>query len=185
MIKMFKFFFSRSILTEIIFRNIYWRFNLSKYFNFKISNNDNELYDFNKIIEKLESIGVKDGSILVIHSSYESLINCSLKPLEIINKLIKLIGEEGTLVMNSARVLKKNKDNNRLTYNIQKSKVWTGVLPHVMIKDKRSEISEFPFNPIVAIGKDAKRITSTVFNENNLESSCGPNSVIIYKLLNS
>ena len=176
MIKLLHHFLSRSIIIEIIFRNIYWRLKVYKYFNVTNSNISNELNDFDKILERLKSIGVKKGSILIVHSSYDSLINCSLKPKEIINKLIDLVGKEGTLVMNSARVLKKNKQTDVLTYNVQKSRVWTGVLPHVMKNDMRSEISEFPFNSIVAIGKYAKKLTTHTFNENEIESSCGPNS---------
>lgn len=176
MIKFIHFLFSKFSVIEIIFRHIYWKFNLFKYFNFREYSNDNELYSFDLILENLKRIGVKDGTILIIHSSYDSLANCSIKPNEIIDKLVELIGEEGTLVMNSARVLKKNKENSKLIYDINKSRVWTGVLPHVMVKDPRAEISEFPFNPIVAIGKDAKIITSSEFVQNNFESCCGPNS---------
>tara|TARA_B110000238_G_C16116595_1_gene435155 strand:- start:144 stop:1055 length:912 start_codon:yes stop_codon:yes gene_type:complete len=174
--KLLRFLFSKFSVIEIIFRYIYWKFNLVKYFNFKESSNDNELYNFDIILENLKRIGVKKGTILIVHSSFDSLINCSIKPQIVINKLIDIIGEDGTLVMNSSRILKNNKNNNNLIYDVQKSRVWTGVLPHVMIKDPRAEISEFPFNPIVAIGKDAKRITCREFEQNNFESSCGPNS---------
>ena len=174
MIRFIRFLISKSVLIEIIFRNIYWKFNLVKYFNFKESSYDNQLFDFNKIIENLKRIGVKKGTILIVHSSFDSLSKCGLKPNTIINKMINLIGEEGTLVMNSARILKKNNSNKNLIYDIQKSVVWTGVLPYFMIKDQRAEISEFPFNPIVAIGKHAERITSHNFQK--IESSCGPYS---------
>ena len=53
------------------------------------------------------------------------------------------------------KLLKKNIENCNLIYDIHKSRVWTGVLPHIMVKDPRAEISEFPFNPIVALGKYA------------------------------
>lgn len=175
MTKFLRLLFSKSILIEIIFRNIYWRFKVFKYFNFKESANLNELDNFDKILVKLKSIGVGNGSMLIVHSSYDSLKNCLISPKEIINNLINLVGEEGTLVMNSARILKKNKYvDNSLKYDVEKSRVWTGVLPHFMINDKRSMISEFPFNPIVAIGKHAKRITSHNFQK--IESSCGPYS---------
>ena len=65
MIRFIHFLFSKSILIEIIFRNIYWKFNLVKYFNFKESSYDNKLFDFNKIIENLKKIGVKKGTILM------------------------------------------------------------------------------------------------------------------------
>ena len=177
MIKIIRLLFLKSTIIEVVFRCIYWKLKIFKYINVKEFNHINELNNFDKILEKLKSIGVKNGSILIIHSSYDSLKNCSINPKEIINSLIDLIGEDGTLVMNSARVLKKDKSRNDiLKYDVKKSRVWTGVLPHVMVNDKRSEVSEFPFNPIVAIGKHAKKITTHNFNNNVMESSCGPNS---------
>ena len=178
MFKFIRILFSRSALFEVVFRNIYWRFNIGKLINVKESNHDNEFTDFDKVLNKLKNIGVTNGSILIIHSSYYSLKNCSIKPSEMIDKILNLLGENGTLVMNSARFLKKKQIQNLsyLTYDLKKSRVWTGVLPHFMLKHKQVEISEFPFNPIVAIGRDAKKIISKNINSNEINSSCGPNS---------
>ena len=168
---------SKSAFGEVVFRNVYWRLKLFRFIDLRHSNHTSELEDFDKVLLKMKSIGVGKGSILIIHSSYASLKNCTIKPNEMINSLIDLIGEDGTLVMNCARVLKKHKRRNDvLTYDLDKSRVWTGVLPHLMVRDKRSEVSEFPFNPIVAIGKYAEKITKHHFNDNVMESSCGPKS---------
>jgi aminoglycoside 3-N-acetyltransferase len=62
-----------------------------------------------------------------------------------------------------------------VNYNTRNSRVWTGVLPSIMVKDRRSKVSKFPLNPIVAIGKQSDFII-----ENNLSNSsfysCGIHS---------
>ena len=78
--------FSNSALIEVVFRHIYWRFYLHKLINIKKIDHENQFYDFEKVLNKLRIIGVKNGSILIIHSSFDSLKNCSINPNEIIIK---------------------------------------------------------------------------------------------------
>ena len=80
MFKLIRSLFSRSALLEVVFRNIYWRFNLRKLINVKESNHENQFIDFDKVLNKLKNIGVTNGSILIIHSSFDSLKNCLIKP---------------------------------------------------------------------------------------------------------
>ena len=78
--------FSNSALIEVVFRHIYWRFYLHKLINIKKIDHENQFYDFEKVLNKLRIIGVKNGSILIIHSSFDSLKKCSINPNEIIIK---------------------------------------------------------------------------------------------------
>jgi aminoglycoside 3-N-acetyltransferase len=172
-----------SPLIEILVRRVYWlNFSIFSKFKFSHTNNSN-LSSFEKITTQLVDFGLKTGDILVLHSSYECLQKTGNSPKTIIEKLILLLGEEGTLVMNAGRNFpeeKKNKDylkyeyiDEIVLYDIKKSRVGTGVLPFTMVKDKRSVISKFPINPIVAIGRNALEMT-----EHNLlsEFACGINS---------
>ena len=70
-----------------------------------------------------------------------------LSPHEIINSLLKLIGEEGTLVMpaiplfpNKYQVLttKNIQDKNIYKYDVQNSKITTGVLQKILHERKDS-----------------------------------------------
>ena len=141
--------------------------------------------DFDKVLHYLKENGVKKGSILILHSSYENLILTKKKPIEIIDKLLELLGDEGTLAMPANRKLKgefksfdlinKTYDDIILEYDLNKSKVWSGALPMFMLRDKRSEISKFPINSMVAIGKDAKRMMEKNIS-GNLPTACGENS---------
>ena len=170
-------------IVEILVRKIYW-LNFNFFSNFKKSNSKNfELKSFEKIKSQLLKFGLIEGDILVLHSSFDCLHNTLKSPTNIINELLLLVGDKGTLVMNASRSFpedKKNKDylwteynNDVVVYDVKKSRVWTGVLPHTMVKDKRSIISRFPINPIVAIGFKSLDIT-----ENNTigKFPCGLNS---------
>lgn len=174
---------SISPIVEIFIRRIYW-LNNNLFSKFKKNNpNNSQLKSFEKIISQLYKFGLTEGDILVLHSSFDCLQSTLKSPKNIIDELLLLIGENGTLVMNASRSFpeeKKHKDYLRTEYNnevviydVKKSRVWTGVLPHTMVKDKRSKISRFPINPIVAIGSKSVDIT-----ENNItgEFPCGLNS---------
>jgi aminoglycoside 3-N-acetyltransferase len=168
---------------EILIRRIYW-LNINIFSKFKKSyTNNSKLQSFEKIKSQLHKFGLNHGDILVLHSSFDCLQNTLKSPKKIIDELLLLIGDKGTLVMNASRSFpeeKKHKDylkteynNEVVIYDVKKSRVSTGVLPHIMVNDKRSKISRFPINPIVAIGSKAVNIT-----ENNLQDEfpCGINS---------
>ncbi|OHT44639.1 AAC(3) family N-acetyltransferase [Flavobacterium tructae] len=177
---------SLSPYVELFVRKIYWN-------NIKLSSNlkkrsiqqSVELKDFNKVKRQLTDFGLNKGDILILHGSYEAIEKTGKTPNNIIDELLELVGDEGTLAMNAARVFpeEKSKDNyidadyaNQIvTYNVRKSRVWTGVLPFCMLRYKESKVSRFPINPMVAIGKYA----SQMMEENisgELNSSCGVNS---------
>ncbi|HEX8576507.1 MAG TPA: AAC(3) family N-acetyltransferase [Flavobacterium sp.] len=170
---------------EIFIRKVYWNnINLiSKYTskNIRISNN---FTDFDKILKYLETEGIGNGNLMILHSSFEPLEGTKLTPMQVINKLLEFLGKEGTLAMNSARKFKeeagvkeyltKDYKHTTTTYDVKQTKVWTGVLPFFLVRHPDSVISEFPLNPMVAIGKLSKDMM-----ENNLKGnliSCGTGS---------
>lgn len=172
---------SISPIVELIIRFIYWKL-LKKYINKTWINNfksDKKItkkqINFDLIINELKSLNILPGSILILHSSFEQIANAKLSPNEVIDKFLNYLGNEGTLAMNAARILNKSPHDNVLTYDINKSRVWTGVLPSMMIKRKNAEISKYPFNSMVAIGHHAKAMMKNNLNGEFL-SSCGKNS---------
>lgn len=171
---------------EIFVRKLYWkhRYLFSKYQkrSKKVAEPLN-LIDFDKILNYLKSVGIGNGSLMVMHSSFESLEATKLSPKQIIQKLLLFLGEEGTLAMNSARKYKNEIEGKYLTqdysnvithYDTKKSRIWTGALPLFLIRHPNAEISEFPLNPMVAVGKLANQMMM-----NNLSgdlTSCGKGS---------
>ena len=132
-------------------------------------------FDFKHIITHLKSIGIKKGDILIVHSAYRPLKASGLKPDEIIDQLLDLIGPNGTLVMPVIRgypesppehlALKTDISNIIFEYNVKKSKVWTGILPITLKNRKGSVTSRFPLNTVTAFGHHASDMIKNELND--------------------
>lgn len=158
---------------EVRLRQLYWRNinKLNKYnpnrntaTNLKSENND--YVDFDEIIDQLKDLGVKEGSLLIVHSSFDSLRSTGLKPNEIISKLRNLVGESGTLAMPVIRLYKEEAiASERISssyipqkciYNPKRTPVSSGLLPTFLMRTPEAEISLHPLNPLCAVGSLAK-----------------------------
>ena len=172
---------------EVFFRKAYWKnVNLlSKYVKKKRKRNNkkqNNSVDFDKIINALKNASIDKGALLVVHSAYGVLKNTGLSPTQIIDKLLGLVGPNGTIAMNCARIFPEeqtvknySRDDPKgiATYNMQHSKVWTGAIAQAMIEYPNAVISKFPINSMGAVGKLAGEMM-----HNNLcgDTACGINS---------
>lgn len=143
----------------------------------KLSTNNSNKFDFEKIVSALKSKGIKDGDILIVHSSYDSLKHCRKSPDYIIDSLYGLVGKGGTLVMPVIRKYPIDNDGNMdmveypTIYNVKKSPVWTGALPFLMMRRKEASISKVPLNTLTALGAEAE----TMFENELLEDNSSPN----------
>ena len=156
---------------EVFFRKLYWT-NVSKTSRLSQkptrTRKDATPINFDRIIENIKHRGVGEGKTIIIHSSYDLLENSGLSPEEINSKLLQLVGREGTLVMPVIRRYKEegrkeeylttDLDNVVCTYNVQKSKIVSGLLPFTLMQRDDCHVSRFPLNPIVAIGKYAEEM---------------------------
>lgn len=178
---------------EVFLRQLYWKNvdRLGKFNPHKGNKTDkssqNNKVDFDEVIKYLQDNGVGNGSILIVHSSYEALMSTGLQPQDIINRLLDLVGEDGTLAMPAIRKFKglpkMRTDEDELEqeyiYNTRTTKLSSGVLPCCMLMREDSEISRFPLNPLVAIGKNAKEMM--IHNiDGNLPSPHGKDSAWKY-----
>ena len=121
---------------------------------------------FQSVIDWLKDNGIGEGSLLIVHSSYEVLQATGQEPDVILEQLLSLVGQTGTLAMPAIRKFKGEpsyakrtgfeKDFPICKYNVRKTKVSSGVLPYLMVLRNDSEVSLFPLNPMVAIGPLAK-----------------------------
>src|SRR5690606_3050777 len=59
------------------------------------------------------------------------------------------------------------------TYDVKKSKVWTGIIPKLMMERKEAVTSRFPLNSITAIGSEATKM----MEKELLEERPAPNGV--------
>lgn len=172
---------------ELFVRYMYWK-NIGLFSGFvkrKKKRKEPAFVDFSRIIDYLKNIGITSGDLLLIHSSYGELKCTQKKPMEIIQALKNLVGDNGTIAMPAIRKYEGEPDlKNYLdadiseivfTYDVYKTKVQTGALPATMIEMPEAVISRFPINTLVSIGPLARPMM-----ENNLAgdftTACGINS---------
>ena len=142
-------------------------------------------FDFNEVIECLKQLGVGKGDILIVHSAYKSLKPCGLSPEDIINSLLSLVGDEGTLVMPVIRQYSYNESNDAnlatdlsehvFEYDVKNSKVWTGIIPNLFMQRSNAVVSRFPLNTLAAIGSEAENMMQKEL-EGELQPPNGLNS---------
>ena len=178
---------------EVKLRQLYWKNNarLSQYNPNKHNASVNEeagnnvSVDFNLILEQLKQWGVKEGSLLVVHSSYDNLKCTGLSPVDIIKKLRELIGETGTLAMPVIRSYKEEpsaiermKDTYRppkCVYNVRRTPVSSGLLPTFLMRTPGAQVSLHPLNPMCAVGPLAEEMMKGNIDGRN-PSPHGPSS---------
>ena len=175
--KIYKYVVLLSPRLEVFFRKLYWK-NISKISKIMSKQNTNQhnldSIDFAKIIDYLGNRGINKGGILIVHSSDNILKRTGESPKIIINKLLDLIGPEGTLAMPVFRKFKgehtpkddfsKSLIDKEFIYNLHRTPIWTGLLPRELMVFKNVKISRFPINPLASVGK-----LSGPMMENNLK----------------
>lgn len=176
---------------EVMLRRLYWK-NAKRLKRFRPYNPPTKKeqaeiqhVDFEEVLAWLRSQGVGEGSLLVVHSSYDHLLCTGLSPEEIVDKLLAFVGPTGTLAMPAMRKYKGEPEGyDRLTvstddlvctYKPRKTMVKTGWLPLAMVQRKDSVVSRHPLDTMVAIGPLAEAMM-----EHNLDgeapASHGPGS---------
>lgn len=171
---------------EINLRKLYWK-NI-KYFKSyrpKTAIITKEIVNWNKVIQYLELQGVKKGTLIVLHSSYEALKSSKLTPIEIIRSLRSLLSDEGTLAMPVIRQFKEEPtienvlktDISRIIckYNLHSKNISSGLLPFFLTREKDVKISRYPLNTMAAVGKLAVPMMINNISEENLPP-CGKSS---------
>ena len=155
-----------------------------------------KISNFNEILTFLKK-KLKPDDILIVHSSFSELKKFNISPGKMVDKLLNLLGPNGTLAMPAIPIYP-NKFNSgpinfdhssiKYTYKVQSTRIWTGVLPKEMIKRSNSERSKHPLNTMVAIGPKAKAMMSGNESdqypngENSSWNFCRKNSALVLGL---
>jgi len=141
-------------------------------------------YKFDELEVFLQKPSICKGSLLVVHSAFSSFKGRVEGPDEIIDKLFGFIGASGTLAMPGMPVFKNSrplknylsavKDEELYVYDVNKSRIKTGVLPSIL--HKRGGLrSRHPINTMVALGPLAGDIMEgNIAGDSPL--ACGANS---------
>ena len=175
---------------ETCLRKLYWA-NVERLSKFSTNKDERkhrtEFVDFEEIIEYIKSCGIGEGSLVIMHSSYGTLKPTSLDHVGIIDRLIKLIGPEGTL---AAPVIRSYSEEERISildsfngkcaditciYDLKNTPIWSGLLSKTVMNHEESVTSMHPLNPMTAVGKCAKAMMEHNI-DGELPSAHGPNS---------
>lgn len=176
--------------TEVLMRMLYWN-NVEKLAKFSPNQSNRiirtEPVKFEDIINFLSRCGIGEGSLVVLHSSFDNLKPIDLNREEIVERILNLVGSKGTL---AAPVIRKFKETAKLTltdelndvqsqinciYDVNKSKITSGVLAFTLMHHKGSVTSRHPLNPLTAVGPLARPMMEHNI-EGNAPSPHGPNS---------
>ena len=175
---------------EVLIRQIYWKtpWLISLANRKKINTTQPVSFTTPQTLEKIEEFlqnhGVVPGSLLVVHSSF-NVFKSAYSPAQIIDRLLAMIGESGTLAMPAFPLCKgEPKGINRMTadvsdielvYDVKRTLPWTGMLPLHLMRKPGSISSRHPLNSMVAFGPLAQAMMA-----DNLTGSkplpCGVNS---------
>ena len=164
----------RIVYKDCMFRSKFWlKFIKKKRKADKRKNFENIQYTWGNVISYVRELGIGLGDIIIVHSDMKNLEKFKIPPNEIIDELIQLVGENGTVVMPAFPYYREN-GNGRLKfdeydeevkeYDPQSTYAWTGMLPNVMCTYGNAVRSQFPKDSLVAIGAHANQMM-----EHNIE----------------
>ena len=158
---------------EVCLRKLYWS-NVQLLSKYSVNKNEREnrtnFVDFEEVIDCIKSCGIGEGAFLVMHSSYGNLKPTSLDNKGVIERLLQLIGPNGTL---AAPVIRTYSEEKRLTayelfnggasdlictYDVKKTPIWSGILSQTLMEHEGSVTSRHPLNPMTAVGRYANEM---------------------------
>ena len=160
-----------SPFVEVMLRSVYWKFPsvLSKFSPNKTNrvHRKEGLLDFEEVVSFLMSCGIGKGDIVILHSSYGNLKPVTLDNRGIVERLLELVGEDGTLAAPVIRIYAEERSlsfkeqmndgcsSKVCVYDVENTPISSGVLPITLKQHKHSVTSKHPINPLTAVGKDA------------------------------
>lgn len=110
----------------------------------------------NDLKKDLSQIGLKQGDVVIVHSSWRGMYALECTPSCFIDVIMEVIGETGTLVMPCYGV--------EGFLDVHNTKSSVGILSEILRNKKDAVRSCFPKFSMVAYGKLAHEITSGHFN---------------------
>jgi len=183
---------------EVAIRTAYWRIPAVHALLSKIQNRGNGAVEvetvpdaLSRIMEAIEAFGVARGDILIVHSDLNLLRRLGLRPGEVNAALLELLGPNGTLVMPAYPLFGHEPEGrDRLTadvstqvtrYDPKRTPIWTGLLPHALMRTPGARRSALPINSLVALGRHADSMFATEL-EGERPLPCGRQSAWFYCL---
>lgn len=129
-------------------------------------------YTSSELVKKMESMGMKKGSCIFIHSTWDAFFNYEGTEVDLIDMILDSIGPKGTLAM-PAYPLFHNK-----TFNVRKSVTGAGMLAEEFRKYPGVKRSVNTQHSVCAIGP----LSDYLLSEHHLGETCWDEKSPYYKL---
>ena len=129
--------------------------------------NTNYVVTQSQIIEQLKEIGLKSGEVVMLHSSLSKMGYVEGGAQTIIDSILKVIGDEGTLVMPAFPAIGFNYDYLMTdpVFDILNTPSKMGVITEVFRKMKQVKRSLHPTDSVCALGNQADYLTKDHVNQ--------------------
>jgi aminoglycoside 3-N-acetyltransferase len=113
------------------------------------------LISFDKLVSEFRRIGLSNGDVLLVHSSFKSFGGVEGGPQTVIDALMNVLGSEGTLI-----VPRFNFDFSTYgtTWDVRSTPSHMGIISEFVRKDPRSKKVFHPIYPFSIIGKYADEL---------------------------
>ena len=142
--------------------------------------------------KEIRSHSIKEGDILIVHSSMQRLSCTGASPSEIIKLLLRIVGDTGTLVMPAIPKYKEAEvvasgiarvtadvSSEVWTYDVKKTPPWTGILPLKLMNTEGARRGRHPLNTVVAKGYHVNEMFGKEL-QTPMSTPCGPDSPWAY-----
>ena len=129
----------------------------------------------NELMEKLKDLGIKPGSIVIVHCAMNNFYNYRGSVDELIDGLLNIIGPEGTLCMPAYPADKNNPDK---VFDVRTEKTAAGLLAETFRKRPGVKRSLNKLHSVCALGLKADEI----IGEHHLSKTCFDEHSPFYKI---
>ena len=115
------------------------------------------------LIKDFEAIGIKSGDVLLVHSSLKSIGYVVGGAETVIKALLKVLGDNGTLVMPTFTGSEKLSAENPPYFDVKNSVCWTGLIPETFRKMEGVRRSLHPTHSVAVFGKKGEFLIKNHF----------------------
>lgn len=113
------------------------------------------------LVKNFKELGLKKKDVVLVHSSLKSIGWVENGTDAVIDSLIDVLGEEGTLMVPALTGKREDSPFNPPIFDVLNSPCWTGTIPETFRKRKEARRSLHPTHSVSAIGAKKHEITES------------------------
>lgn len=122
------------------------------------------------IVNGLRELGLKEGDVVLVHSSLSSFGYVEGGADAVIDALLEVVGKSGTVVIPTLTGSEKLSADNPPVFSPSSTPCWTGLIPETFRKRRDAIRSRHPTHSVAAIGTMAEYLTR---GHEHCDTPCG------------